>query len=191
MGLAQSSLQSLQRRRVMAAAAFSAKGWPAFMWSDDLYRRMQAFKMKRSMMGQRVRFYDAKNTCIEYARVAGTDRKQGQLYQRVDGPCDASTRTLPTFPEALPAASFAKGTGLGLMVPTTLRAEYAELMHPPTGRCAAYRRTSQNIWLKMGAPCTDTTNEVQVARALSRAAARPGPQRAAPGRATTRRGTPT
>lgn len=179
MGLMQSSLQ---RRRVVAAT-FSAKGWPAFMWSDDVYRRMKSFKIKRSMMGQRVRFYDDKNMCIEYARVAGTDRKRGQLYQRVDGPCD--TRTLRTFPEALPA-SFAKGEGLGLMVPTTLRGEYAEVMHPPTGRCAAYRRTSQNIWLRLETPCSDTMDEVRVARALSKAAL-PRPRAASGGGRPARR----
>ncbi len=168
MGLAQSSLD---KRRRVAAGIFSAKGWPAFMWSDDLYKRMNAFKMKKSMLGQRVRFYDDKNMCIEYARVAATDRKLGQLYQRIDGPCDTAARmaeSLRTFPEALPASSLSRqpATGLGVLVPTTLRGEYAELLHPPTGRCAAYRRTTQGTWIKMDERCRDTTDEVQVARAL-------------------------
>ena len=186
MGLTQSSQR---RRRAMAAAAFSAKGWPAFMWSDDLYRRMKDFKMRRSVMGQRVRFYDDKNTCIEYARVAGTDRRLGQLHQRVDGPCESSTRALPVFPDAMPGSAFTKRS-LGLLVPATLRSEYAEVVHPPTGRCAPYRRTSQDIWVRMEAPCSDTANEIAVARALGSPGPRPRPQGAPPRRRTPRRRTP-
>lgn len=168
--------QSADGRRRLVAAHFSTKGWPAFMWAAELYARMNAFKMTRSALGQRVRFYDGKNMCIEYVRIgaaAGGGKTAGRLYQRVDGPCDTAARVaenVRTFPEALPGSalsSTAPPKGLGILVPVTVRAEYAEVVHPPTGRCAAYRRTAQGTWMKMGGDvCRDTRDELTVARAL-------------------------
>lgn len=141
------------------------QGWPAFMTGNAVQKQMSRFRVRRSLLGRRVRFIGRTGECIEYARLS-LSRDGVPFYQRVDGPCQAGT-AMPKFPFALAADELERRAGVPYKV-TVLRENYAEMAEPGSvTRCASYRRASSGIWVKVEEKCRETAHDEEVKRQLA------------------------
>ena len=142
------------------AVEHAARGWPAFMTGSQVVQQMHKFRMRKSLMGARVRFLDSRDGCIEYVLITrgGGSLRGGDdasWYQRVDGPCNQRA-SVPTFPDAL------TGTESMPLVATATGQGYKELTKSGTSRCASYRQNEQGVWIKVGEDCRETKHRAEV-----------------------------
>lgn len=144
------------------AARHAAQGWPGFLTGRAMQAQASKFRVRRSVLGRRVRLVDRAEGCIEYARLAvpGTG---AVFYQRVDAPCGRGGG-LPKFPHALVAHELPGGEGTPYAA-TVQRPNYAELADTRTGRCATYRRSARDgTWVKVEERCRETRHVAEVSR---------------------------
>lgn len=157
--------QSHSTERV-AATRYSLQGWPAFLWHDELRQQMRSFRMTKSLLGRRVRLFDSRGTCIEYALVP--HKSSRRLYQRVDAPCMSRAGT-SRLPLALPRTSFQSGyKHMGLLTHTKDGDTRVEVQHPPSGECASYGLTESGIWLKMKGGCPELEHRRVIRKQVAR-----------------------
>lgn len=142
-----------------AAEQHALQGWPAFMTQAEVEQQMTKFRVRRSVLGRRVRFLDRTGGCIEYARL-GVIGGGLPYFQRVDGPCEQRA-SIPKFPHALAPHEVAAHTSPYSWA--VRRENYAELVDYRTKKCATYRRSSNGgIWLKVAEQCRETEHESEV-----------------------------
>lgn len=149
-----------------AAQKHAEQGWPAFLNSEAVQMQMTKFRVRKSLLGRRLRFFDRTGGCIEYARLS-ISRGGMTFYQRVDGPCNKST-AVPKFPYALVPHELDRRAGLPYKV-TVLRENYAELGEPGSlRRCASYRRSNSGVWIKVEEKCRETAHDDEVKKQLAK-----------------------
>lgn len=149
-----------------AAQKHAEQGWPAFLNTETVQMQMTKFRVRKSLLGRRLRFFDRTGGCIEYARLS-ISRGGMTFYQRVDGPCSKST-AVPKFPYALVPHELDRRAGLPYKV-TVLRENYAELGEPGSlRRCASYRRSNSGVWIKVEEKCRETAHDDEVKKQLAK-----------------------
>lgn len=148
--------QSLRRGGRTAAEAQATQGWPAYMTRNDVQTQMHKFRVERSLMGRRVRFFDAGNRCIEYVQLSTGH------YQRVDGAC-GRLASVPKFPDAMAGSELPGGERMPHSV-AVRRGNYAEVVDKRTRQCATYRLTTGGVWLKVEERCQVAVHEHKVRR---------------------------
>lgn len=137
---------------------YSLQGWPAFLWYNELRQQMRSFRMSKSLLGRRVRLFDSRGTCIEYALIAHSTRSTQKLYQRIDAPC-LSRASTAALPQALPSTSFQPGhKHMGVLTHTMVGDTRAEVQHPTAG-CATYGLTESGIWVKTRESCPELDHQ--------------------------------
>lgn len=148
-----------QQQSTEAAEQHALRGWPAFMTAKDVQAQMHKFRVRKSVMGWRVRFLDRTDGCIEYVKLSVQTAGGADYYQRVDGPC-GERASVPKFPHAL-AANELDAPRAPYAV-TINRPNYAELADRSSSKCATYRRSRQGIWVKVAEQCRETMHELEV-----------------------------
>lgn len=143
-----------------AAEKHALQGWPSFMTGTDLRLQMAKFRVRRSVLGRRVRLFDRVDGCIEYARLSKIPDRAAQYYQRVDSPC-LQRASVPKFPHSLAAHELPGGASVPYTV-TVRRANYCELADASTKQCATYRRSGQGAWIKVAEQCRETRHDLEV-----------------------------
>lgn len=159
--------QDASTMRSAVAERHAARGWPAFLTGRLMQMQAHKFRVRRSVLGRRVRLLDRTGGCIEYARLAvpGTSTT---YYQRVDGPC-SGRGSVPKFPLALAPHELPGGEAMPYRVGVG-RPNYAEVVDHRDGRCATYRRSAATAaWIKVAETCRETAHDAEVARQVGRA----------------------
>lgn len=128
------------------------------MTAADLRAQMAKFRVRRSVLGRRVRLIDRVDGCIEYARLSKVPGKSVQFFQRVDGLCSGRAR-MPKFPDAMAARELPGGASLPYFV-SVRRPNYAEVNDG--NQCATYKRSRQGVWLKVSETCRETMHDKEV-----------------------------
>lgn len=123
-----------------AASTTARDGWPGFATAADLQGYGLSHRVRRSVLGRRVRVQTADGD-VEYARMTGPAAGGGQVfYQRVDAEG-------VKFPRALASAELPGGASMPYAV-TSLTVTRCVVTDSAAAQCAVYDMAADGTWTK-------------------------------------------